>query len=85
MKAGWWDTPLALGDLAEVIPIISDNGLPLLTEDGVRGGGGGGATFDREQFSDPPPPPFFFFWYLGYLSESPFIKTPLYYLELEST
>ena len=29
MKAGWRDTPLALQGLAEAIPIISDNGLPL--------------------------------------------------------
>ena len=32
MKAGWWDNPLVLRDLAETIPIISDNGLPLLTK-----------------------------------------------------
>ena len=32
MKAGWWDAPPALRDLAKAIPIFSDNGLPLLTE-----------------------------------------------------
>ena len=32
MKAGWWDAPLALRDLAKAIPIFSDNGSPLLTE-----------------------------------------------------
>ena len=40
MKAGCWDTPLALQDLAEAIPIISENRLPL----------------DWEQFSDRPRP-----------------------------
>ena len=40
MEAGCWDTPLALQDLAETIPIISENRLPL----------------DWEQFSDRPPP-----------------------------
>ena len=40
MKAGCWDTPLALQDLAEAIPIISENRLPL----------------DWEQFSDHPRP-----------------------------
>ena len=32
MKAHWWDIPLVLRDLAEAIPIISDNGLQRLTE-----------------------------------------------------
>ena len=32
MKAGWRDDPLVLQDLAKAIPIISGDGLPLLTE-----------------------------------------------------
>ena len=36
MKAGWWDSVLALRDLAEATPIISDNGLPLLTENNFQ-------------------------------------------------
>ena len=31
MKVGWWDIPLALRDLVEAIPIISHDGLPLVT------------------------------------------------------
>ena len=71
MKAGCWDTPLALWDLAEAIPVISDNGLPLLTEN---------------NFQTPSPHPHSFYldplyWYLRYLSDPP----PLpYYLELEN-
>ena len=64
MKAGWWDGPLALRDLAKAIPIISGNGLPLLTEN---------------NFQTLP----LVYWYLGYLLDPPFIKTP-HYLELES-
>ena len=36
MKAGWWDSPLLLRDLAKAIPIISGNGLPLLTENNFQ-------------------------------------------------
>ena len=36
MKAGWWDAPLVLLDLAKAIPIISGNGLPLLTENNFQ-------------------------------------------------
>ena len=44
MKAGWWDTPLALQNLAEAISIISDNELPHLT---------------RNNFQTPHPPTFY--------------------------
>ena len=54
-------------------PIISDNGLPLLTENIFQ-------TSPHPLFGPPV------YWYLGYLSDPPpFIKTPTYYLELEST
>ena len=36
MKAGCWDTLLALRDLAEAIPIISENQLPFLTENNFQ-------------------------------------------------
>ena len=36
MKAGWWDTRIALWGLAEAIPITSDNGLPLLSENNFQ-------------------------------------------------
>ena len=36
MKAGCWDTPLALRDLAEATPIISENQLPILTENNFQ-------------------------------------------------
>ena len=36
MKLGCWDTPLAIRDLAEAIPIISENRLPLLTENNLQ-------------------------------------------------
>ena len=70
MKAHWWDIPLVLRDLAEAIPIISDNGLQRLTE---------------SIFQNPLPPPPPVYWYLGYLL-NPFINppsppSPPYYLE----
>ena len=36
MKAGWWDTPLALRESNQSNPIISGNGLPLLTENNFQ-------------------------------------------------
>ena len=36
MKADWWDAPLAFRDLAKAIPIISGNGLPLLTKNNFQ-------------------------------------------------
>ena len=36
MKAGWWHALFALQDLAEAIPIISDNALPLLAENNFQ-------------------------------------------------
>ena len=36
MEAGLRDAPLALRDSAKAIPIISDNGLPLLTENSFQ-------------------------------------------------
>ena len=36
MKAGWWHALFALRDLAEAITIISDNALPLLTENNFQ-------------------------------------------------
>ena len=36
MKASWWDTLLALRGLAKTITIISDTGLPLLTENNFQ-------------------------------------------------
>ena len=35
-EAGWWDAPLVLLDLAKAIPIVSGNGLPLLTENNFQ-------------------------------------------------
>ena len=57
MEAGWWDAPLALRDSAKEIPIIGDNGLPLLTEN----------NFQTLPFYLNTPSPGF--WYLGYLSD----------------
>ena len=36
MKAGWWDAPLALQDLAKAIPIINGNRLLLLTKNNFQ-------------------------------------------------
>ena len=77
MKAGCWDTPLTLRDLAEAIPIISDNRLPLLTENNFQ---------TRSLLFGPSP---LAYWYLGYLSDPPAPRpslgsSPPYYLELES-
>ena len=69
MEAGRWDAPLALRDSAKVIPIISGNGLPLLTENNFQ---------THPVFIWTPLP---VYWYLGYLSDSPPFP---YYLELES-
>ena len=75
MKAGWWDASLALQDLAKAIPIISGNGLPLLTE---------------INFQTPPPLPFIWtaprllIFRLSFGPPSPPLPTPLYF-ELEST
>ena len=60
MKAHWWDIPLGLRDLAEAIPIISDNGLQCLTE----------SNFQNPLLPFPP-----VYWYLGYLL-NPFINPP---------
>ena len=70
MKAHWWDIPYVLRDLAEAIPIISDNGLQRLTE----------SIFQKPL---PPPP---VYWYLGYLLNpfiTPPLPppSPPYYLE----
>ena len=62
MKAGWWDTPIALWELAEAIPITSDNGLPLLSENNFQP-----PPFPFPFHLDPPS----FYWYLGYLSDFP--------------
>ena len=51
MKVGWWDTPLPLRDLAKAIPIISGNGLPLLT---------------KNNFQTPPPPVYWYLGYLSH-------------------
>ena len=83
MKADWWDNPLALRDLVEAIPRISDNGLPLLIENNFQ--------TPPTPFNWTPSPTLLLFgspvyWYLVYLSDPPFIKTsPPYLLELEST
>ena len=54
MKAGLWDTPFAFRNFTEAISIITDNGLPLLTENNFQ--------------TPPPPPPLLFgpsvYWYL---------------------
>ena len=62
MKPGWWRTPLVLQDLAKVILIISGNVLHFWPR----------RIFNSPPFSCPPP---HIFWYLGYLSDHPFIKT----------
>ena len=76
MKAGWWDTSLALLDLAEAMPIISDNVLPLLTE-----------KIFQTPHSNPPllfgPACLFIFTLSARPPLPPFIKIP-YYLELQS-
>ena len=69
MKTGWWNTPLALRDLAEAIPIISDNGLPLLTENNFQ-----------TPFFIWTPCLLIFRLFVG----TPFLLKPPYYLELES-
>ena len=76
MKAGWWDTTLVLRDLAEAIPIISGDGLALLTKNIFQTT----YPFSLDHLV-------YVYWYLGYLSGRPFIKTPppsppRYYLEL---
>ena len=48
MKAGWEDALLALRDLAKAIPIISGNGLSLLTKN----------SFQTPFFYLDSPPPF---------------------------
>ena len=55
-------TLLALQDLAEAIPIISQNGLPLLTKNNLH-------TLPSKPlfYLDPP-----VYWYLGYLSNPHF-------------
>ena len=71
MKAGYLDTPLLFRDLPEVIPIISENRLPLLTENNFQ---------IHPLYLDP-----LAYWYLGYQSDSsPFLPRHPYYLELES-
>ena len=66
MKAGWWDSPLPLRDLAKAIPIISGNGLPLLTEN---------------NFQTRPSPPFIWtppiYWYLAYLLDPSLPPPPI--------
>ena len=63
---GWWDVPLALKDLAKAIPIISGNGLPLLTESNFQ------TPLPCHFYLDPHPP---IYWYLHYLLDS----TPVYW------
>ena len=65
MKAGWWDTPLALWDLAKTSPTISDNRLPLLTEN----------NFHTPFYFNPPP----VHWYLGYLTDPAPLPHPFYW------
>ena len=65
MKAGWWDTTLVLRDLAEAIPIISGDGLALLTKNIFQTT----YPFSLDHLV-------YVYWYLGYLSGRPFIKTP---------
>ena len=72
MKAGWWDTPLALRDLAIAVPIITGNGLSLLTEN---------------NFQTTPPLLLFGSLRLLIFRLSvgtPLLLSPPYYLELES-
>ena len=71
MKAGYLDTPLPFRDLAKVFPIISENRLPLLTEN----------NFQIHPFYLDP----LAYWYWGYQSDPPpFFPHHPYYLELES-
>ena len=57
MKAGYLDTPLPFRDLAKVFPIISENRLPLLTEN----------NFQIHPFYLDP----LAYWYGGYPSDPP--------------
>ena len=80
-KGGWWDVSFVLQDLAKAIPIIRDNGLPILTENNFQ--------TPLPFYLDP-----LVYWYLDYLLDpTPCIKItptqpipphPPFYLELES-
>ena len=66
MRAGWWDAPLALRDLAKAIPIISGNGLSLLIENNFQNHPPPllfappppSLLIFRLSVGPPPPPPF---------------------------
>ena len=70
MKAGWWDSVLALRDLTEATPIISDNGLPLLTENNFQTLPPSPLLFEPSTLPFILTPPLVY-WYLGYLSDPP--------------
>ena len=72
MKAGWWDAPLVLLYLAKAIPIISSNGLTLLTEN----------NFQTSPLLFEPPRLLIFRLSVG--CPPPFIKIYTCYLKMES-